>query len=640
MRKVGRSVRVGRMFFRMVGLLPLLFVSALAGAATEVTFSLPEDASRQFMQAALWREFREFGTDYHCDVIVVRPALGEAPLQHPENRIECRFKESEVANGIARIRFGETLIEATGKPERRFFIARGEIAESTFLALTEFFHRRGNETSTGLLDRETTCNSAGECTQTYTLVTRSYSTITSEKIYQMQCIRTSGLKKFVDAPKIDRSSLTNPTAYNDELIYLQDDADERVTRKSFCQFFPFQPVEKPVEDPTRKPAPKEVSFDPQELREISYYWPGSNTTSSIMGKYSVNAFQRERLLKPFLSRTLSQDAYRMATDLQLHNKLPDERNISAFRLAIATLRPLYRIFKKHHEMVSVLIFEMTLIPDPDRWFLLAALASIEWKVLPPAEFARHLPKHWQELGELVISRREGNTIYVNQAFLDTDHFSLREQEGFDSWMLWETIKLWLLDDTKTDMRDLAARFSRSLSAGNFNEFRVKSANGRAGLAYIDVIAQVTGEVRATSQWPWTPENAYFQSEQDDTKPLQLPIDVRFQAPSRIEEIGGKGIVETTSLQYEHATPGSLDHPNRVMPFEVKLFCAGLENRYPAKARIITRRGQLLLQGTKSEWRGIRDLEPLTVEIPSASRCEESLEFGLRKAFQEIGNSGF
>lgn len=635
-------------FLPGIAVLLSLLASPHARAARDLRFALAPDSSRILAQVIFWQELRDFGSDYSCEFRVRRPEPGEKPLADPRNRFDCRFTHPDGSRATTGRDLGNSPVEAAGKPGDRFpfFTVDGLFPLALTMQLSEFYERRGGApVPGGLLQSEARCEADGRCNRLYTLNTKQLTQISANPVEQLFCIETS-----VPANQPGRRPTETGAALFSQ-IHRQLQKEERVRLFSRCLFAPIQsapvssapgPATKPL-DGTKSGATfgaaPDIRFEPSELREITFSWP-REWAKHPMQRFAFDFARSEQDLKPFLSRTLSGDGYRYMEAFVTKRYQADDRMAFAYIAAQNLLEPFfYGLFKDRREALLMLMQELALIPDPDRWFLISALASFEWVPLPSKEFLQKVPAHWRPLGNRLVSRRVGRVIYVNRGFWESDAYDPEQRESLDNWMLWEAVKSYL-PAGDVDFARFGERFSRSLTAGHFNEFRVKDAQGRAALTYLDTVERLARDVRRVSQWPWNPENGSYLYEGPSSGPPPLPMTVRFQAPYLLEAIGGAPLTDTAALQFERASPGDLDSPNRASAFELALFCDGLAARgFPAQVRITPRRGVLLLDGTAGEWKGVEDLRPFTVPISRASECASRLTAALIEAHQDYKKTG-
>lgn len=364
-----------------------------------------------------------------------------------------------------------------------------------------------------------------------------------------------------------------------------------------------------------------------DLRYISYY---ASTGEGVkdraiteFGKYAANAFQFEQYLNPHLNRTLSRDAERYAKQFDKDKFDGDSRLIPAYNAILDPVTALYEIFPEPHAGVTLLGYMLTLIPDPDRWFLIAALRSIEWKKVSENDFQKMIPPAWRALKNRVISYRKENTIYLNQGFFSESRETFRGdiQDGLENWLLWEVVKLWIPAEGDYDFASFGTRFSRMLLQANFNEFRVKDKDGHAALTFLDQVEVLSRDVRKLTNWSWHPELAPYFGKKSGAR-----VHVRFLAPIQIESADGK-TRDTYSFQHTKAAPGYLDGRNWIDAVDMTLFCSARGEAFPVDVKLTPFEGTLDLEGIRSRWNGVKPMtaQVLTGKLRSKETCVHDLE---------------
>jgi hypothetical protein len=619
--------------------------STTAAAAVVETFTLPEDASRDLAQVLMYRKFFRFGSDYSCQVRVTVPGAGEAPLFTTSNSLICEFNLEDGRRTKNEYRLGNSTVEiASEKADSRSFTLKGEFPHQTINMLHLAF-TQGRAVRTLPADlhwtQKVSCeNGVALCLEQYVLHTVRFPGAANKSVPQVLCQRLSQLavkSKF----QLNRADFSSDEAYRDELILRQTLAHERVFSEPSCTFFVADVVgESAVSavDPATSQSATPVSLGTvptADLRTITYaVFPeelGLLDHPSPTGRTAINFYKLESDLNPYLSRYLSAEGARYAQAMQ-NGKYPgDARMLVAYQFAADALKPLYSALKPYSLNITIFGHLLTLIPDPDRWFLLSALRQLTWRVEPAEEFNRLIPARWRPFGERVATFRVGNMIHLNEAFLKSTRigqFNPKLMEGFEYLLLWETLKLFLPAEGDVDFASFTQRFSRMIQQGTLDEFRVKDSAGRYPLTFLTPVETIQNTVRATSQWPWHFNQAALTAIAD-----AKGAEIRFLAPFRIESENG-GARETFSFLFRNVRPGHLDGLNTYLPIELGLFCDSLTGSFPQRARVTPVMGRIRLEGATPEWKGLEDVKSRHewVTIQSKATCMKDLKDPVNLSF--------
>lgn len=602
-------------------LLSLLFLAAPAAASGSpaIEVELPEDSSRALTHAILYEKELPYGRDYRCRFQVTVPPKGAAPLKTAKNRLVCSFTSRTGTEAFDNHDFFDTEVAGTGGDS---FLMIGELALNLISVAYTTIRTLGDPIPASALWESTTkCDARGiECEQNLLLNTRTKGVL---PVPVMVCRRHSILTAAIAKTRVDRAKFKSEGAYLDELIYRQILARERGMDSNVCGVLYDQtkPVETAPRAVLRRPDPR-VTFQPGDLQKLTYV---SRDPDGPLFKTAFNAYQFELALVPAVAQTLSDDATALEARVRQQGGQVDAR-LHPLQVALGERERLVAALPRFRDDVQRFLVMLSLIPDPDRYFLLAGVHWLEWKAVPEKEFLALLPERLRALGSQAATYRAGRTLYLNRGFIDGGHFLPRQSDGIEMLLLWESIKLWL--SPGADFARLSERFSRAITQGRLDEIKLRDARGVAGLTFVPFVEELTRTMRATTAWPWLPQHAFYFG-----VPTTDGFEVEVFAPARIRSGDGR-VTDTFSFQYLTARPGEFDYragTTYARP-EPKLFCGEAASRASGSftAEILPRLGRFSIRGLSPEWRGFREAEDsvTTASFTDRAHCETGLERAL------------
>lgn len=601
-----------------------LWLSGPASAYQEFEFDLPADASRALMNALFYQNEVPYGSGHTCKLQVVRPEAGEKPLQSDKNMLVCSYTSR--TGGAAQLDFKFKGSESNPATKNSVILSGYDVAY-LISAIYETFERLGDPLpADSLWSAETKCDSSGvECEQSFFLK----SEFRNFGVPLMMCYRHSILTAPLPRVKLDRSKYSSETAYLNALIWKQGEAMERGHDSNTCGFMfdRTRPLQKGATSRSIVEHDPEVKVEASDLKTFSFI---SRERDGPIFKYAMNSFQAEERVMPGIQQTLADDAEKAEDRIRASGGQSTARHSLYLNRALQRLHFMREVFPDYESSVQRYQVMMSLIPDPDRWFLLSGALWLEWKVVPKTEFLAKIPARLRPLGDQAVSYRSGRTLYVNQGFLDSRFFRTDTMYGIENWLLWETLKLWI-PDGDYDYEQFGERFSRFLTQGNLNEFRARDKRGRPGLSFITLTEEMTRKVRATTEWPWLAENTHYFAHDIDHG-----FEVVMFAAADIRTSDGK-VVDTYPFQYHDSKPYAFtERDGSCVAPELDLFCEAAA-KHPVTVEITPSLGKFSLQGLNFKWNGIESLPALrkSATVLSVQDCKSRLPLEVMDAISNV-----